>query len=97
MQESDNKLSITLKFGSRVLPMKVERSEEYLYREAEKLINERFSYYANKYPNQGRELYLLMASLDIAVDLKRMQAEAGSMEEILSTLVGEVEKELEVG
>lgn len=94
MQESDNKLSITLKFGSRVLSMKVERSEEYLYREAEKLINERFSYYANKYPNQGRELYLLMASLDIAVDLKRMQAEAGSMEEILSTLVGEVEKEL---
>lgn len=89
-------LSITLKFGNRILPMMVERSDEYIYREAEKLINSRFSYYASKYPNQGNEMYLLMMALDVAVRFKRMETanDPAPIEKALSALVGEVEKAL---
>lgn len=89
-------LSITLKFGSRSLPMVVERSDEFIYREAEKLINSRFSYYASKYPNQGNEMYLLMMALDIAVRLKRIELDADPepMEKALSALIAEVEQSL---
>lgn len=87
-------LSITLKFGNRILPMKVERSDEYIYREAEKLINKRFSYYAAKYPNQGNEMYLLMMALDVAVRLKRAETatDPAPMEKALSELLAEVER-----
>ena len=89
-------LSITLKFGNRVLPMVVERSDEYIYREAEKLINGRFSYYASKYPNQGNEMYLLMMALDVAVRLKRVETnvDPAPLEKALSALVAEVEQSL---
>lgn len=89
-------LSITLKFGNRVLPMVVNRSDEYIYREAEKLINSRFSYYASKYPNQGQDMYLLMMALDVAVRLKRIETntDPAPMEKALATLLGEVEQVL---
>ncbi len=89
-------LSITLKFGSRNLPMVVERSDEYIYREAEKLINSRFSYYASKYPNQGNEMYLLMMALDVAVRLKRMETniDPAPMEKAMSSLITEIEQAL---
>ncbi len=90
-------LSITLKFGTRTLPMVVERSDEYIYREAEKLINSRFSYYASKYPHQGNEMYLLMMALDVAVRLKRIENETDTepMQKALSTLLDEVEQALD--
>ena len=89
-------LSITLKFGNRVLPMVVERSDEYIYREAEKLINGRFSYYAGKYPNQGNEMYLLMMALDVAVRLKRIETDTdpAPIQNALSSLLAEVEQSL---
>ncbi|MBO4612747.1 MAG: cell division protein ZapA [Bacteroidaceae bacterium] len=90
-------LSITLKFGTRTLPMVVERSDEYIYREAEKLINSRFSYYASKYPHQGNEMYLLMMALDVAVRLKRIENETDSepIQKALAALVEEVEQALD--
>lgn len=93
---ASDKLSITLKFGNRILPMQVRREDEYIYREAEKLINSRFSYYASKYPNQGNEMYLLMMALDVAVRLKRIenQTDPAPMEQALTALLGEVEKVL---
>jgi len=89
-------LSITLKFGNRILPMVVERDDEFIYREAEKLINSRFSYYASKYPNQGNEMYLLMASLDVAVRLKRLEAvnDTAPVEQAVTALLHEVEQAL---
>ena len=90
-------LSITLKFGTRTLPMVVERSDEYIYREAEKLINSRFSYYASKYPHQGNEMYLLMMALDVAVRLKRIENEVDTepMQKALAALLDEVEQALD--
>jgi len=90
-------LSITLKFGTRTLPMVVERRDEYIYREAEKLINGRFNYYASKYPHQGNEMYLLMMALDVAVRLKRIENDVDPepIQKALSTLLDEVEQALE--
>ena len=97
MAQTNDPLSITLKFVcNRTLPMVVERSDEYIYREAEKLINGRFSYYASKYPNQGNEMYLLMMALDVAVRLKRMESSADQapIEQALSGLLAELEASL---
>ncbi len=89
-------LSIKLKFGSCILPMVVERADEIIYRDAEKLINSRFSYYTSKYPSQGKEMWLLMTALDIAVRLKRAEAEVdpAPMGQALSALLKEVEQVL---
>lgn len=73
MQEKDDTLSITLKLGSQILPMTVVRKDEIIYRDAEKLINQRFAYYASKYPKLGNEMYLTMMALDVAVQLKGME------------------------
>lgn len=95
MAKSDP-LSINLKFGNRVLPMVVERQEEYIYREAEKLINSRFSYYASKYPHQGSEMYMLMTALEVGVRLKQIEhdTDPAPMEQALASLVAEVEQAL---
>lgn len=95
MEQSDN-LSITLKLGTRVLPMTIRRSDEIFYREAEKLINNRFNYYASRYPNQGNELYLTMMALDVAVRLMRMEQESDPqpMVDALGSLLAEVEASL---
>ena len=92
-------LSITLKFGTRTLPMVVERRDEYIYREAEKLINSRYAYYASKYLNQGHEMYLLMTALDVAVRLKRIENEVdpAPIEKALSQLLAEVEQPVQPG
>lgn len=97
MDANSKTLSITLKLGTRTLPMTVLREDEYLYREAEKLINSRFAYYANRYPNQGNEMYLTMMALDIAVRLKRLEVEDSPepMIEALSGILAEVERALE--
>lgn len=53
--------TINLRLGRRMpLSITVRRSDEGMYREAEKLINERFSHYASRYPDQDDETYLCM-------------------------------------
>ena len=81
----DDTLSITLHFGSWTLPMTIKRDEEYVYRQAEKLIKERFNFYTNSYPGQNTEMYLVMTILDIAVQSKRQEAE-GDAEPILQLI-----------
>ena len=74
MAEQSNTLSITLHFGSWTLPMTIRREEEYVYRQAEKLIKERFNFYTNSYPGQSTEMYLVMTILDIAVKVKQQES-----------------------
>lgn len=93
----DDVLSITLRFGSWTLPMTVKRDEEYIYRQAEKFIKERFSFYTSSYPGQNTEMYLVMTILDIAVQNKRQETE-GNTEPILQRLqplLSEVEAALD--
>ena len=96
MAEQSEILQITLKIGTRPFPMNVTRADEYFYREAEKLINERYRYYADRYPAQGNETYLMMALLDIAVKYKRIESEADPAPVVtaLESLLADIEKSL---
>ena len=93
----DDVLSITLRFGSWTLPMTVKRDEEYIYRQAEKLIKERFSFYTSSYPGQNTEMYLVMTILDIAVQNKRQEKEDNTEPILkrLQPLLSEVEAALD--
>lgn len=85
MTEKSDYLSITLKFGSWTLPMTIRREDEYTYRQAEKLIKERYNYYTSSYRNQSTEMYLVMTILDLAVKVKMAEAK-DSAEPIISRL-----------
>ncbi|MBQ5871684.1 MAG: cell division protein ZapA [Bacteroidaceae bacterium] len=92
----DDTLSITLHFGSWTLPMTIKRDEEYVYRQAEKLIKERFNFYTNSYPGQNTEMYLVMTILDIAVQSKRQEVEGDAEPtlQMIRPLLSEVEAAL---
>lgn len=85
--------TINLRLGRRKpFSITIKRTEEGVYRAAEKLINERFSHYASRYPNQDDETYLCMTALDIALSLKTNESRndtqpfVESMERMLKTI-----------
>ena len=96
MASVSDTLSITLKLGGQLLPMTIKREDEEFYRDAEKLINQRFSYYANTYPQLGGEMYLTMTALDIAVQLKSAERESilGPLTDAFKALVADIEASL---
>ena len=85
MNEQSDTLSITLRFGSWTLPMTILREEEYMYRQAEKLVRERFSFYTNNYPGQKTDMYLVMTILDVALMVKKQEHSMDS-EPVISRL-----------
>lgn len=96
MKEVSETFTITLRLGSLIFPITVKRNEEIIYRDAEKLINQRFNYYAGQYPNQGNETYLTMAALDIAVSLKRNEYrnDTAPYVECMKNMLAEIEDTL---
>jgi cell division protein ZapA len=86
MEISDT-FQITLKLGGQSFSITIKRDEELFYRDAEKLINQRYSYYANHFPGQNVTTYLLMTVLDIAVRLQKESAN-GNIRPIMATLNG---------
>ncbi|MBP5771482.1 MAG: cell division protein ZapA [Bacteroidaceae bacterium] len=84
MEISDT-FQITLKLGGQTFSLDIKRNEELFYRDAEKLINKRYSYYANRYPGQSVTTYLLMTVLEIAVNLQKQEA-SGNLKPIMDTL-----------
>jgi len=95
----DDTLSITLRFGSWTLPMTIKRDEEYIYRQAEKLIKERFNFYTSSYPGQTTEMYLVMTIVDIAVLSKQKETnyDVQPVLDCLRPLLTEVEAALSKG
>ncbi|MBQ1908477.1 MAG: cell division protein ZapA [Bacteroidaceae bacterium] len=95
-QKQNDTLSITLRFGSWTLPMTVRRQDEEIYRQAEKLIKERYSFYTNNYRNQSTEMYLVMTVLDVAVMLKQKETsmDATPIVNRLAPLLEELESAL---
>lgn len=71
MNWTSETFTINLRMGSLIFPITIKRTEEEVYRKAERLINERYNFYATHYPHQGNESYMAMAMLDIALTLKR--------------------------
>lgn len=96
MAETNDTLSINLTFGSWKLPMRVRRADEAYYREAEKLIKDRYNFYTSNYPGQGTEMYLVMTVLDIAVRLKRTEqmSDPKPLTDRLQPLLDELESAL---
>ena len=86
MEISDT-FQITLKLGGQNFSITIKRDEELFYRDAEKLINQRYSYYANHFPGQSVTTYLLMTVLDIAVRLQKETAN-GNIQPVMATLNG---------
>ncbi len=91
--ETSDRLNITLKIGMRQFPMTVARADEYAYRQAEQLINERMRYYADRFPQQGNETYLMMTLLDVAVRLKQKEfaTDSAPMESALEGILKDLE------
>ena len=95
MEVSDT-LKITLKLCGQNISIDAKRDEEIYYRDAEKLINKQFSYYANSYTGQNHAVYLLMTLIDIAVRYEKCRA-SGNLEPImgqLNNLISEVNEAL---
>jgi cell division protein ZapA len=86
MEISDT-FQITLKMGGQSFSITILRDEERFYRDAEKRINNRYSYYVNHFPGQSVNSYLLMSMLDIAVALEKKEA-LGNIQPIMGTLNG---------
>lgn len=86
MEVSDT-FKIKLKLGSATFPITIRREDELLYRDAEKLINQRYSFYANQFPHQTSETYLMMATIEIAVRLQVAETN-GNLQPVMATLNG---------
>lgn len=90
-------LSINLKLLGQNFPMTISRVDEVYYRDAEKLINRRYNYYANTYPQLSKDMHLIMMALEIAVEYKSAKQEAnlGPLTDMLKALVADVEQALD--
>ena len=69
MPANSQTFSIQITVGSKTFSLVVNREEEIIYREAAKMINQKLQQYSNSYLNKGKEDYLTMVLLDIAVKL----------------------------
>lgn len=93
----EDKQKITIRFGSWDLQMTVLRKDEHLYREAEKLMKERYAFYTRNYKGLATERYMVMCMLDIAVRLQHALENNNNekLVEKLTPLLEEIEKKLE--
>ena len=94
MNWNSETFTINLRMGNLIFPITVKRTEEEIYRKAERLINERYNFYATHYPNQGNDSYMAMAMLDIALTLKRNEEknDTAPIMDIVDQLLKEVEE-----
>lgn len=84
--EVSDKFQITIKLGGQSFSITIRRDEELFYRNAEKLVNERFSYYVNRFPKQDNNTYMLMTILDVAVRLQKAETQ-GNISPVMPKLI----------
>lgn len=63
----EEELEIKLQVGGTYYPLKIKRSEEYMYREAARRINSTLSRYKGKFPLLSNEKYYTMVAIHIAM------------------------------
>lgn len=63
----EEELEIKLQVGGTYYPIRIKRSEEYMYREAARRINNMLSRYRGKFPQLSNEKYYTMVTIHIAM------------------------------
>lgn len=62
---------IHVNIAGETLPLNVPRQEEEIYRQAEKLLNQKVNRYERSHPTISRAQILILAAYDVAVGLSR--------------------------
>jgi hypothetical protein len=97
MEGASEKLTITLRIGNNTVPLTINREEEIIYRNAERMINTKLNFYSEHYPGQGYEMYLSMGLLDIASGLVRneMRNDTEPFTNSINALLEEIKETLD--
>ena len=68
MEEAmDDLFEIKLMVGGTYYPLKIQRKDERIYREAARRINDKLNRYRTRYPQLSEEKYYVMAAVHIAM------------------------------
>ena len=67
MEAMDDLFEIKLMVGGTYYPLKIRRSDERLYREAARRINDKLNRYREHFPQLSDEKYFVMAAIHIAM------------------------------
>ena len=86
MTSNSDLLTIQLNIGSRIFPITIKRKDEEIYREASKLINDKLQKYISTFPDQEKEDYVTMVTLDIAISLIKDKNFDDQLQEVVSEL-----------
>lgn len=92
MAEMSEKFQITLRIDNQSYPVNVRRDEEEIYREAERMINDKLNIYKSKFQNLEKEQYLYMALLDLSVRLVQSERrnDTEPYKAVMSNLTAEI-------
>ena len=85
--------TINIQIGNRSYPLKVQESDEAAFREAEKLINEKWKAYGEAYSVRDPQDLLAMCALQLATESLTLK---NSMEEQQSAVSAEIESILKL-
>ena len=97
MAEEKERLNIRLHVYDTDIPVKVDREDEYFYREAAKLISSTVSRYAERYKTKKSEkeiLYMAMIDISLRYEKEKGNNDTSEYDNILSSLIKEIESVL---
>ena len=95
MAEENEKLNIRLHVYDTDIPVKINRADEYFYREAAKLISSTVNRYAEVFKTKKSEKEILnMAMIDSALRYEKQKDnnDTSAYDDILSSLTKEIER-----
>jgi cell division protein ZapA len=92
----DDTLLIHVQIGGFRMPLRIPRSDEEIYRKAQKLVEERIEYYHKQYNQRSYQEVLILAAFHLATTLSRQQlsGDLGPVEERLQELEAEIDEAL---
>ena len=82
-----NKLSISIRIGSRVYPISVSTEEEYILRKSARELNEKIKSYSHQFKVQDPQDLLAMVAFDLVVEKNKKQQLQSEQEQ---ELIGKV-------
>ncbi len=96
MNEASEKFVIQLRIYNQTYPIKIRRSEEEVYRAAERKINDKLNLYKEHFPNLEERRYMFMAMLDLCVQLLRSEKrnDTEPYENAMRSIAAEIESTL---